>query len=107
MQKKRYHHRRSGVRRKIWLHIPWKIVGIGAGVIAAIVLLVLMARPTATLVSSAEVATIRNRGILHVAVLEGMPGYCADGEGIEAELAREVARRIFPDASGEECSPEG
>lgn len=97
MQRKRYHHRRSGVRRRIWSRIPWKIVGIAAGIIAAIVLIVLMAQPTATLVSSAEVATIRNRGILRVAVLEDMPGYCDDGAGFEAELAREVARRIFPD----------
>ncbi|MBO4562412.1 MAG: transporter substrate-binding domain-containing protein [Clostridia bacterium] len=74
---------------------------IAIGVAAAIILIVIAAaalKPETQLMNSVEIRRIENKGILSVAVRDDVPGFCENGEGLEAELARLIARRILPDS---------
>ncbi|MBQ1818463.1 MAG: transporter substrate-binding domain-containing protein [Clostridia bacterium] len=55
-------------------------------------------KPETSLQNSVEIGRVRSKGVLTVAVRSDMPGFCENGEGLEAELALRLARRILPDA---------
>ena len=64
-----------------------------------IVFLILILRPEPQLRNSAEVAIIKENGVLRVGVHQNMPGFCSDGVGLEAELAQRFATDLL--GSGE------
>ncbi|MBQ1893752.1 MAG: transporter substrate-binding domain-containing protein [Clostridia bacterium] len=77
-----------------WLRIVLIALGvILLGVIAAVLL-----KPETRLMSSVEIKRIESKGVLSVAVRDDMPGFCEDGKGLEAELARLLAEKILPDS---------
>ena len=66
--------------------------------IAAIILIIILAnamRVEPSLMNSAEIATIFDRGVLRVGVRNDMPGLAKDGEGLEIELAKLLADRVM------------
>ena len=68
-----------------------------AAVITAL-LLIHFLKPETSLMSSVEIKRIESKGLLSVGVRGDMPGFCEDGSGLEAELARLLAERILPDS---------
>lgn len=54
-------------------------------------------KPETSLQNSVEIGRVRSKGVLTVAVRDDMPGFCQNGEGLEAELALRLAQRILPD----------
>ena len=73
------------------------------GLIALAVLIIALVaikflKPETQLMNSVEIGRIEEKGILTVGVRDDMPGFCENGEGLEAELARLLARRILPDS---------
>ena len=71
--------------------------------IAVVILLLALAayhflKPETSLMSSVEIKRVDNRGMLTVGVRSDMPGFCEDGVGLEAELARLLAEYILPDS---------
>ena len=77
-----------------WLRIAL----IAAGVIILGVIAAVLLKPETRLMSSVEIKRIESKGVLSVAVRDDMPGFCEDGKGLEAELARLLAERILPDS---------
>ena len=77
-----------------WLRIALIALGV---VIVAVIAAVLL-KPETRLMSSVEIKRIESKGVLSVAVRDDMPGFCEDGVGFEAELARLLAERILPDS---------
>ena len=75
-----------------------RIVLITVGALLLLVLLVSLMRPETQLMGSVEIKRIESKGSLSVGVRGDMPGFCEDGEGFEAELAKLLARRILPDS---------
>lgn len=70
--------------------------------VAAIFLLVLAAnifRPRVQLENTAEVTRIHDQGVLSVGVMDDMPGFSENGEGIEIELAKLFAEYLLPDTN--------
>lgn len=72
-------------------------VTVVAGVIFAVVLLAVLIKPEPQLMNSAEVAIVRDRGVLRVGVFEDMPGFSDGGYGLERDLAVMLAQRILPE----------
>lgn len=82
---------------------------ISLGAILLLIALFKFLKPETQLMSSVEIKRIESRGMLNVGVLGGMPGFSEDGDGLEAELAKQLAKRILPDSADPckliECSP--
>jgi len=92
-RRERERYERYGAARR--RYIRYALIGA-----AALFLLVLIARSFRTepgVMSSAEVQTIAERGILRAGLCTGMPGMSLDGEGLEVQLAELLARRMLPD----------
>jgi len=68
---------------------------IGAGVFVLLILLANALRVEPSLLSSAEVATVHDNGILKVGVRTDMPGMSLDGDGLEYALAELLGERIL------------
>ncbi len=72
-----------------------------AGIIIALVLLILLLRPASQLLNAPEIARAKRLGVLRVGVLADMPGFSVvkngSGEGLEVSLAHALAKQIFPD----------
>ncbi|HWS28522.1 MAG TPA: transporter substrate-binding domain-containing protein [Clostridia bacterium] len=79
----------------------WRTVLIGAGVLALIIVLIVVSQPEPQLMSSLEIQSVEDRGILRVGVREGIPKLSDDGEGLEIALAKLLAGRMLPHLSGE------
>lgn len=88
---------RSSRRNRIRIIAPkyWILGGVVA--VLLIVLCIVGLAPDSHLLNTAELASIRNRGVLRVGVLEDMPGYSQNGEGLEIELAERLAQEVFPE----------
>lgn len=92
------HQRRRNARRKSlsWLQgkiKPFLLIALGA---IALIILVLVLRPSSQLMNSAEIARAQRLGVLRVGVRTDVPGFNAGGEGLEIMLARELTAMIFP-----------
>lgn len=96
MKKSRFMHNRT---RPSLLRVNRRTLIIAGGVLAVLLVLVLLLRPSAQLLSSAEVAVIKNRGVLRVGILENAPGFSSDGEGIEIAIAERLVAQIFQDTA--------
>jgi ABC-type amino acid transport substrate-binding protein len=72
-------------------------ISVAAGVILAVVLLLILIKPEPQLMNSAEISIVRDRGVLRVGVFEDMPGFSDKGYGLERDLAVMLAERILPD----------
>lgn len=86
-----------------------RIALISLGAIILLIALFRFLKPETQLMSSVEIRRIESRGMLNVGVRSDMPGFCEEGEGLEAELAKLLAKRILPDSSDPckliECTP--
>ncbi|MBR3487328.1 MAG: transporter substrate-binding domain-containing protein [Clostridia bacterium] len=86
-----------------------RTVLIALGVIILLIALFKFLKPETQLMSSVEIRRIESRGTLNVGVRGDMPGFCEGGEGLEAELAKLLAKRILPDSADpcrlNVCSP--
>jgi ABC-type amino acid transport substrate-binding protein len=69
------------------------------GAIAALLLLILLLRPSAQLLNAPEIARAQRLGVLRVGVLSDAPGFCVlnggGGDGLEIALAHRLAKKIF------------
>ena len=66
--------------------------------IPVVILLIHFLKPETTLMSSVEIKRVEAKGIFTVGVRDDMPGFCENGEGLEAELARLLAQKLLPDS---------
>ena len=86
-----------------------RTVLIALGAIILLIALFKFLKPETQLMSSVEIRRIESRGTLNVGVRGDMPGFCEGGEGLEAELAKLLAKRILPDSADpcrlNVCSP--
>ena len=75
---------------------PWRrAIAIAAGVLLLLVALI-FGRAETQLMSSAEVKTVQERGVLRIGVIPDMPG-----AELEKELGRRIAAKLLPDADPE------
>ena len=75
---------------------PWRrAIAIAAGVLLLLVALI-FGRAETQLMSSAEVKTVQERGVLRIGVIPDMPG-----AELEKELGRRIAAKLIPDADPE------
>ena len=93
--KKRYVLTLKGSEGRILRYI---LMGIAA--IVLIIILVNAFRVEKSLMDSAEIATIFDRGVLRVGVRGDLPGLAENGEGLEIELAKLLAGRVMSYYSG-------
>ncbi len=79
---------------------PWRrAIALGAGLIL-LVLAALLGGTEIQLMSTPEVKTIEERGVLRVGVRYDMPGLNGE-DGLETAIARRIADRILPEGDGE------
>ena len=82
-----------GVHSKLYARIA-----IIAAVVIVVALIVLsLARSTSPAMDTPEISVIKRRGALLIGVLSDVPGFSEDGSGLEVELGKRLAARIFPD----------
>lgn len=97
--------RRVGEKRKLPLTFtlagkegrPWRIALGAAAALLLIVIIAALSRVEPNALSSAEVRTVQDRGVLRVGVREDIPGMGFDQTGLEAELGDILAQRLLPD----------
>ena len=75
---------------------------IGGGILA-LILFIIAVRPKTQLMSAAEIATVQRRGMLRAGVLSDMPGFSDAEQGLEVDLARQLAQVIFPEGDLSLC----
>ncbi len=68
------------------------------GIIALLIIL-LVGNSEPQLLNSEEAAAVREKGVLVVGVLENMPNFSENGEGLEVELGMLLAEKIIPEMS--------
>ena len=68
------------------------------GVVLAALIAIRFFKPETQLMSSVEIKRIESNGVLSVGVRDDMPGFCEDGVGLEAELAKLLAKKILPES---------
>jgi len=94
MQKRRNKRRARHPGGRVPNYRLWLLIALP---VAVIVLLLVFLRPSDSLLSSPEIARAQRLGVLHVGVRTDAPGFAEDGEGLEVEIARRIAERMFPD----------
>ncbi|MDR0841579.1 MAG: transporter substrate-binding domain-containing protein [Christensenellaceae bacterium] len=77
---------------------PWRRACAVLLAIVALVLIAVFSRTQPQLMSSAEVLSIQERGMLRVGVRYDVPGMGGEEGGLEHELAELLAARILPEA---------
>lgn len=76
---------------------PWRTaIGIGAGLLVLLIVLI-FGRAEVQLMHSPEVRSIQERGFVRVGIRRDLEGLCGKNDGLESELARHIAQRIFPE----------
>lgn len=73
----------------------WRRIAIAAGMLVLLVILISTMHVEPSLLSSAEIATVYDRGVLRVGVRNDLPGLAYEGEGLEYELGQMLAQRIM------------
>ncbi len=86
---------RAQRRKRVRIIAPKYLIIGGVVVALLVVLFIVSLAPGPRLLNTAELASIRNRGVLRVGVLEDMPGYSQSGDGLEVALARRLAQEVF------------
>ncbi len=72
-----------------------------AAPVVIVALLLIFLRPANQLLNMPELLRAERLGVLRVGVRTDMPGFSYNEEGLEVSIAREVAKRIFPELSPE------
>ena len=80
--------------------LPLKPILVAAAVLLLMTVLVLINRPTESVLSSAELAVIKNTGVLRVGVDSAVEGLYQNGDGYEKAVAERLATLIFGDTEG-------
>ena len=80
--------------------LPIKPILAATVVVLLLTVLVLINRPTATVLSSPELDVIRSNGVLRVGVDTDLEGMYQGGRGYERAVAEELATLIFGDTEG-------
>ena len=80
--------------------LPLKPILAAAAVILLLTVLVLINRPTESVLSGAELDVIRSAGVLRVGVDSAVEGLYLNGSGYEAEAAQALATLIFGGTEG-------
>ena len=80
--------------------LPLKPILVAAAVLLLMTVLVLINRPTESVLSSAELAVIKNTGVLRVGVDSAVEGLYQNGDGYEKAVAEQLATLIFGDTEG-------
>lgn len=75
-----------------------KRVALGVGAVIALALIVNALRVEPSISSSAEMLSLKERGVVRVGVRSDMPLMNADGSGFERELATILGQKLLPDA---------
>ena len=78
--------------------LPLRAVLIATGCVLLLAVLVLVNRPTETVLNSAEMDMVRNRGMIHIGVDTDVEGLYVDGVGLEAILGTAITERIFSES---------
>lgn len=60
-----------------------------------LLLVIIFAKPEKSMINTAEISIIKDRGVLNVGVYDGMPGFSNAGEGLEIDLGTLLAKRIL------------
>lgn len=68
-----------------------------AAPVVIVVLLLVLLRPANQLLNTPELLRAQRLGVIRVGVRMDMPGFSENEDGLEVAIAREVARRIFPE----------
>ena len=98
MQKRRNRRRIHHMAGLLQKQLRILIVAVPLIVVA---LLVILLRPANQLLNTPELLRAQRLGVLRVGVRTDVPGFSQNGEGLEIAIAREVAKRIFPDLSAD------
>ncbi|MEA5059733.1 MAG: transporter substrate-binding domain-containing protein [Candidatus Pelethousia sp.] len=77
---------------------PYRTALLVLAAVVFVLILALAGREEPQLMSSAEVLSLQERGVLRVGVRYDMPGIAGPDGGLEQELAQLLAQRILPDA---------
>ena len=80
--------------------LPVKPILFAALAVLLITVLVLINRPTATVLSSPELDVIKSSGVLRVGVDDGVEGLYQNGAGYERAVAENIAMLIFGNTEG-------
>ena len=80
--------------------LPLTPILVAAAVLLLMTVLVLINRPTESVLSSAELAVIKNTGVLRVGVDSAVEGLYQNGDGYEKAVAERLATLIFGDTEG-------
>ena len=80
--------------------LPIKPVLAATVVVLLLTVLVLINRPTATVLSSPELDVVRSNGVLRVGVDTDLEGMYKNGSGYERAVAEQLATLIFGDTEG-------
>lgn len=76
----------------------WRRGAVIGGALLLLIMIMIARGGEPQLMNSPEISIVMQKGVLTVGVLEGIPGFSDQGEGLEIELAKLLAKRIFPDA---------
>ena len=80
--------------------LPLKPILVAAAVLLVMTVLVLINRPTESVLSSAELDVIKSAGVLRVGVDSALEGMYSNGTGYEKAVAERLATLIFEDDEG-------
>lgn len=78
--------------------LPLRAVLIATACVLLLAVLVLVNRPTETVLNSAEMDMVRSRGMLYIGVDTDVAGLYENGSGLEAIIGTAVSERIFEEA---------
>lgn len=92
--------KKRGLRPGWQDRLPVKPVLAAIAAVLVLTVLVLINRPTSTVLSSAELDVIRSAGVLRVGVDDGVAGLYQNGDGYEKAVAEGLAQLIFGHTEG-------
>ena len=96
LKSKKRHLLRPGWQERL----PIKPILVAVAVLLLVTVLVLVNRPTESVVNSAEMDVIKSAGVLRVGVDDGVEGLYQNGRGYERALCEKLASMIFGSTEG-------
>ena len=88
-------------RRSDWQErLPVKPILAAAVIVLLAAVLMLINRPTATVLSGTELDVVRNNGVLRIGVDEDLPGMYQNGDGYEKAVGDKLGELIFGNTEG-------
>lgn len=100
-------HRRSNTKASVLFGVHSKLYAriaiIAAVVIIALIIILSVARSSSPALDTPEIAVIKRSGALLIGVRDDVPGFSEGESGLEIELGKRLAARIFPE-KGEDAA---